>query len=143
MENFLNFSENFLIHFENIFKSLWWVYFFWMSSRTEILVTPLHNRTWEEIMYKILFDVRSSIGMGDSGAVNQTFICLGWHHLATLSGLRERDLCTFGNTLLKIAMSHPLFGLRVRTLTINIDDEWGKGVWRYRGWGMTHHCLVY
>ena len=61
----------------------------------------------------------SSIGMGRTEPVNQTLICLKWRHLATLSGLRERDLCTFGNTLLYIAMSHPLSGLRVRTLTIN------------------------
>ena len=44
----------------------------------------------------------SSIGMGGSEPVNQTLICLKWRHLATLSGLRERDLCTFGNTLLYI-----------------------------------------
>ena len=28
-----------------------------MSSRTEILATPLQSRTWEEIMYEILSDV--------------------------------------------------------------------------------------
>ena len=43
-------------------------------------------------------------------------------HLATLSELRERDLYTFGNTLLKIAISHPLSNLRVRTFTINSGD---------------------
>ena len=42
--------------------------------------------------------------------------------MATLSRLRERDLCTFDNTLLKIAMTHRLSGLRVRTLTINSCD---------------------
>ena len=43
-------------------------------------------------------------------------------HLATLSELRERDLYIFGNTLVNIAMSHPLSNLRVRTLTINSGD---------------------
>ena len=43
----------------------------------------------------------------------------GWRHLETL--LRGRD-DSFGNTLLKIAMTHPLSGLRVRTLTINSGD---------------------
>ena len=49
-----------------------------------------------------------------------------WRHLETLSWLRERDLCTFGNTLLKIAMTHPLSGLRVWTLTKYSDDIYPK-----------------
>ena len=44
---------------------------------------------------------------------------MGWRYLATL--LRGRD-DSFGNTLLKIAMTHPLSNLRVRTLTINSGD---------------------
>ena len=60
-----------------------------------------------------------------------------WRHLATLSGLRERDRCTFGNTLLHIAMSHPLSGLRVRTLTINSDESWSRD----RDVSMTHARL--
>ena len=57
-----------------------------------------------------------------------------WRHLATLCGLRERDLFTFGYTLLWIAMSHPLFGLRVSTLTINSDDVGGNDVGGVKGY---------
>ena len=42
--------------------------------------------------------------------------------MATLSEVRERDLFTFGNTLLKIAMSHPFYNLRVRTLILDRGD---------------------
>ena len=42
--------------------------------------------------------------------------------IETLFRLKERDLCTFGDTLLKIAMTYLLSRLRVLTITIYSGD---------------------
>ena len=72
--------------------------------------------------------VRAQSVLGDPWRHWQHILCkqrwvilawVGWRHLVTL--LRGRD-DSIGKMLLKITMSHPLFNLRVRTLTVNSDD---------------------